>query len=71
METEAKRNAAILKITAIIQTEFSELVKYLNEMPVTIPDVNNPKISNVILEEYYNTIVSFLRKYKPNHITNI
>ncbi len=71
METEVKLNAAILKITTLIQTECPELMKYLNEMPITIPDVNNPKINIAILKEYYDSLVDLLRKYAPNHLNNL
>lgn len=71
METEVKLNAAILKITTLIQTECPELMKYLNEMPITIPDVNNPKINTVILKEYYDSLVDLLCKYAPNHLNNL
>lgn len=64
-------NAAILKITTLIQVEYPELIKYLNEMPVTIPDIENPEINLTILKEYYNSLVSLLSKYAPNHNNKI
>lgn len=74
METEAKLNAAILKITTSIQAEYPELIKYLNEMPETIPDLKNPEINLTILKDYYNSLQSLLGKYATNHnkkITNL
>ena len=74
METEAKLNAAILKITTLIQVEYPELIKYLNEMPETIPDLKNPEINLTILKYYYNSLQSLLGKYATNHnkkITNL
>ena len=71
METETEINAAILKITTLIQVEYPELVKYLNEMPVTIPDVESPEINLTILKEYYNSLESLLSKYTPNHNNKI
>jgi len=50
MKTENQINENIIKITATIRNEFPELIKYLNEMPITIPDVQNPAITVKILE---------------------
>jgi hypothetical protein len=38
MKTGKELNAAILKITMIIQEKFPELSKYISEMPETVPD---------------------------------
>lgn len=73
MKTEAELNENILKITMTIRNEFPELMKFLNEMPVTIPDKESPKINTSILQEYYDSLETLLRKYAPNHpsfITN-
>ncbi len=67
MKTEAQLNDKILKITMTIQNEFPELMKFLNEMPITIPDVENPEINVVILSDYYCSLQNILRKYAPNH----
>lgn len=67
MKTEAELNERIVKITMIIRNEFPELMKYLNEMPETIPDVKNPEIDTAALNNYYNSLEELLRKYAPNH----
>jgi hypothetical protein len=67
MKTESELNKNILKITMTIRNEFPELMKFLNEMPVTIPDKKSPEISNKILQEYYNSLFNLLQKYAPNH----
>lgn len=67
MKTEAELSENILKITMTIRNEFPELIKYLNEMPVTIPDVATPEINNKILQDYYESLRDLLRKYAPNH----
>lgn len=71
MKTETEINENILKITMTIRNEFPELMKYLNEMPVTIPAEKSPEINNIILQEYYNSLETLLRKYAPNHSTFI
>ncbi len=67
MKTEHQLTDDILKITMVIRNEYPELLKYLNEMPETIPDVNKPSINIDILQEYYNSLLDLLRKYAPNH----
>jgi hypothetical protein len=67
MKTEEQWNKAILDITLKINTEFPELSKYIAEMPVSIPDVQDPEINNKNLQEYYNSLETLLKKYTNNH----
>jgi hypothetical protein len=67
MKTKDELNANILKITMTIREEFPELLKYLNEMAITIPDEKNPEINFRLLQDYYDSLVNLLRKYAPNH----
>ncbi len=67
MKNEHQITDDILKVTMVIRNEYPELLKYLNEMPETIPDVNKPTINIDILQEYYNSLLDLLRKYAPNH----
>lgn len=68
MKTENELNQAILEITMKIRNEYPELIKYLSELPVTIPDVNKPEISCKVLTDYYESLENILKKYAPNHI---
>jgi hypothetical protein len=65
MKTENEIEEAILKITMKIKTEYPELSKYLEEMPVTIPDTKNPEMNIKTLQDYYNSLESLLKKYSP------
>jgi hypothetical protein len=67
MRTEAELNENILKITLTIRNEFPELLNFLNEIPITIPNVNNPKINNKILTDYFNSLENLFRKYATIH----
>lgn len=67
MKTIAQLNDCILKITMIIKDEYPELMNFLNEMPVTIPNIESPEINVNVLQEYYNSLENLLRKYAPNH----
>ena len=67
MKTEKELNENIQKMIATIREEFPELMKFLNEMPETIPDVSHPEINTKILQEYFNSLENLLLKYAPNH----
>ena len=47
--------------------KYPELSKYLGEMPVTIPDSTNSEINIKTLKEYYDSLISLLKKYAPSH----
>lgn len=64
MDNEIDLNNKIIAITMRIQKEFPELSKYLNEMPITIPVDDNPKINADILNNYYESLFEFLSSYK-------
>jgi hypothetical protein len=70
METEEDINAKILKITMVIQENYPELSKYLNEMPITIPIDSNPKMNVKNLEKYYDSLVILFRNYVAEHQLN-
>lgn len=63
MKTEKEIEDAILNITMKIKTEYPELSKYLDEMPITIPDSKNPEINTKNLQDYYNSLESLIKKY--------
>ncbi len=67
MQTEKELNEAILKITMKIQEKFPELSKYIEEMPVTIPDTEDPEINIKHLKNYYDSLEALLKKYDTNH----
>jgi hypothetical protein len=67
MKTEAELSKNIVKLTMTIRNEYPELMKYLGEMPETIPNTENPEINTKILKEYYDSLEDLLRKYAPNH----
>lgn len=66
MKTEKELNADILKKTLMIQEKFPELLKYLAEMPITIP-ISNPEISMKNLVDYNNSLDNLIEKYAKNH----
>ena len=45
METVLEINEKIVSITNKIREENPELLEYLNEMPITVPYLENPEIT--------------------------
>jgi hypothetical protein len=68
MKTEIELNTAILDITMKIKKQFPELSKYILEMPVTIPNLENPEMNRKVLQDYYNSLKIMLNDYIENHI---
>jgi len=67
MKTENELNTAILEITLKIREQFPELSKYILEMPVTIPNVENPEVNSQALQDYYESLDILLKDYIKNH----
>jgi hypothetical protein len=59
-----------MKVTMVIQENYPELSKYLNEMPITIPIDSNPEINVKNLQKYYDTLVALFRNYVAEHQLN-
>jgi hypothetical protein len=70
IETEDEINAKILKVTMVIQENYPELSKYLNEMPITIPIDSRPEVNIKNLRKYYETLLTLFRKYVAEHQLN-
>jgi hypothetical protein len=66
MKTEAAINTDINTLTDTMDTQFPELLKYVDEMPITNPDINNPKINATTLNEYYDSLNNLINKYQEN-----
>jgi hypothetical protein len=70
MEKEAEINAKIMKLTMVINENYPELSKYLNEMPITIPVDINPEINAKNLQKYHDNLLDIFRKYVAEHQLN-
>lgn len=70
MKTEEEINTKIMRITMVIQENYPELSKFLNEMPITVPIDNNPEINVKNLEKYYESLINLFRKYVGEHQLN-
>ena len=63
MKSEKELNDDILKMTMKIRNEHPELIKYLDELTITIPDKSSPEINRKVLEDYYQSLSKILIKY--------
>lgn len=66
MKSENELYSDILNVTMKIKTQFPELSMYILEMPITIPNVENPKINQEVLQEYYDSLSILLKDYLDN-----
>ena len=67
MKTENEINKDIIATTMVIDEKFPELSKYIEEMPVTIPNKNEPEINETNLEDYQSSLDALLNKYAAIH----
>jgi hypothetical protein len=67
METELDLNLKILNITMWIKDKYPELSKYIEEMPITIPNEKHPIINLKNLESYYDSLTAILNNYLLEH----
>jgi hypothetical protein len=63
MESLEKINRKILLITSQIKEDHPELLTFLNEMPITIPDTKSPELNLKTLGDYYTSLVLLKEKY--------
>ena len=62
MKTEKELNEKIMSLTMKIRENRPELIKYLEEMPITIPIESDPEISLKILKDYIESLKNLLDK---------
>lgn len=67
MKTPKELNSDILEITLKIKEQFPELSKYILEMPVTIPNMENPDIARKALQDYHDSLDILVKDYIANH----
>lgn len=62
-DLERDLNLKIIQVTMKIKDHYPELIKFLEEIPVTIPDETNMEITLKNLKSYYDSLNSMLNKY--------
>jgi hypothetical protein len=67
MKTVKELLSDISSLLRNIETNYPEVYQYLDENPVTIPNMEHPKVSTEDLENYLATLKDLLAKYKLEH----
>ncbi|TYA52193.1 hypothetical protein [Formosa maritima] len=67
MKTVKELLQNISELIRDIETNYPELYQYLDENPVTIPNMQHPKVTTEELENYLETLNDLLDKYKKEH----
>ena len=70
MQAIEEINQRILLKTLDIETNYPELSKYIEEMPVTMPDLENPQVTLQNLKEYYHSLNTLATNYALTHTAN-
>ena len=71
IKSERELNHDILKITMAIEELFPELSKYIAEMPIKISDNYGAGVNSKNLQDYYDTLDAFLKKYSAYHVREL
>jgi len=64
MKTSKALLTEISTTTREIETHYPELYQYLDENPITMPNMANPEIDTNELEIYLDTLKDLLEKHK-------
>ena len=67
MKTETLLIEKIMSITSLVREKHPELMKFLEEMSVTIPNESDPNLNLKALNDYYNSLADLLKKYEIEH----
>ncbi|MES2513668.1 MAG: hypothetical protein V4580_05960 [Bacteroidota bacterium] len=67
MEAEKVLIERIMAINALIKEKHPELMPFLDEMPVTIPNDKDPHLNLKVLKEYSDSLFDLLKKYDIEH----
>jgi hypothetical protein len=67
MEAEKVLIERIMAINSLIKEKHPELIRFLDEMPVTIPNDKDPHLNLKALKEYVDSLSDLLKKYDIQH----
>lgn len=59
--------AEIASLTRKIETDYPELYPFLDENPITIPNIKHPKLDTKDLENYLETLKDQIKKFNKEH----
>ena len=61
----------ITQLTSNIESNYPELYRFLDENPLTIPNVSNPTIDQATLLSYFESLKQMLKHHLETHRTRI
>lgn len=67
-KTDVEWTQDIIRITTEIRTNYPELSKYVEEMPVSLNNINAEDKSPNNMKEYYESLEMLIKNYKETHI---
>jgi hypothetical protein len=70
-KTDIEWTQDIIRITTEIREHYPELVKYVDEMPVSLNQVNAKDKSPNNMKEYYESLEILIKNYKETHISAV
>lgn len=68
-EKDQELTARITQLTSLIQERYPELIPYINEIPVTMPNDPHPEVNHKILQDYYDSLSQIVRNHEKNKPT--
>jgi len=57
----------IIKLTSIMESDYPELYRFLDENPITVPTMAHPNLDEKILQEYLNVLKELLKHHSATH----
>jgi hypothetical protein len=57
----------ITQLTFTIESKYPELYRFLDEEPITIPNMARPEIDTEIMQDYLESLKQILENYKGSH----
>lgn len=59
--------AKIINLTTTFETDYPELYQFLDEDPMTIPSVENPRMDEEVMQKYLDDLEQILKQYAKTH----
>jgi hypothetical protein len=66
VKTEMEWTQDVIKITTEIRNKFPELIKYIDEMPVSINNAQDNYSHD--MQEYYESLELLIKNYQMSHM---
>lgn len=60
----------ITELTTLIETDYPELYRSLDENPMTLPISQHPHMDKEVMQEYLESLKQLLNHYLDEHNTN-